>query len=283
MSEFDDAIRLTSSGAGTYAGELGSGWRIGNGVNGGVVLAVAAHALSLELGQPAGDRPGHPHPVAISAYYLTPSLPGPVTVRTEVLRRGGRSSNAAATVTQPGPDGEVERIRVLAAYADLAASDADFTSTAPAPDLPAPEDCVPREASPPAFLASAELLHRVDMRLDPATAGWAVGKPSGQAEIRGWLRMVDGREPDPLSLLLAVDALPPVAFELGRPGWAPTFELTAHVRRTPAPGWLRVRVSSRTLGGGLLEEDAEVWDSTGALVAVSRQLAGVGRGAPPSH
>ena len=76
-------------------------------------------------------------------------------------------------------------------------------------------------------------------------------------------------------LLLAVDALPPVAFELGRPGWSPTFELTAHVRRHPAPGWLRVRVSSRTLGGGLLEEDAEVWDSADRLVAQSRQLARV--------
>ena len=111
------------------------------------------------------------------------------------------------------------------------------------------------------------------MRLDPATTGWAVGKPSGNGVIRGWLRMADGREPDPLLLLLAVDALPPVAFELGLPGWTPTLELTAHVRARPAPGWLRVSLTNRTLAGGFLEEDAEVWDSEGRLVALSRQLA----------
>jgi hypothetical protein len=74
-------------------------------------------------------------------------------------------------------------------------------------------------------------------------------------------------------LLLAVDALPPVAFELGLPGWTPTLELTAHVRCRPAPGWLRIQVSNRTLAGGYLEEDAEVWDAQGRLVALSRQLA----------
>jgi hypothetical protein len=89
--------------------------------------------------------------------------------------------------------------------------------------------------------------------------------------------MADGREPDPLSLLLAVDALPPVTFDLGIAGWAPTLELSAHVRARPAPGWLRVRVSTRNLAGGLLEEDAEVWDSTDRLVAQSRQLARVPR------
>ena len=58
--------------------------------------------------------------------------------------------------------------------------------------------------------------------------------------IRGWLRLADGREPDPLMLLLARDALPPVAFDLGLSGWTPTLELTVHVRARPAPGWLRV-------------------------------------------
>jgi hypothetical protein len=85
--------------------------------------------------------------------------------------------------------------------------------------------------------------------------------------------MADHREPDPLLLLLAVDALPPVAFELGLPGWTPTLELTAHVRARPAPGWLRVSLTSRTMSGGYLEEDAEVWDSEDRLVALSRQLA----------
>ena len=70
-----------------------------------------------------------------------------------------------------------------------------------------------------------------------------------------------------------VDALPPVTFDLGLIGWAPTLELTAHVRAKPAPGWLKVRHATRNMAGGMFEEDCEVWDSAGRLVAQSRQLA----------
>ena len=72
-------------------------------------------------------------------------------------------------------------------------------------------------------------------------------------------------------------ALKRACWSLGIQGWAPTLELSAHVRARPTPGWLRVRVSTRNLAGGLLEEDAEVWDSSDRLVAQSRQLARVPR------
>jgi len=274
VSEFDDgsAVVARPGEAGVHDAALGEGWRIGGGINGGLLLAVVGRALSTEL----GGRPGqaHPDPLAISAYYLTPGEPGPATVRTSVVRTGRAVSTAQASLLQAGADGsEVERVRVLATYGDLAALDGNATSTAVPPELPPPDRCVSTEQAPPQFLKHASLLERLDLRLDPATTGWAVGKPSGNGVIRGWLRMADGREPDPLLLLLAVDALPPVAFELGLPGWTPTLELTAHVRARPAPGWLRVSLTSRTMSGGYLEEDAEVWDSSGRLVALSRQLA----------
>lgn len=111
------------------------------------------------------------------------------------------------------------------------------------------------------------------LKLDPSTLGWALGQPSGKGEMRAWFGLADGRDPDPLSLLLAVDALPPTAFEIGLKGWVPTVELTVHVRCRPAPGPLRVSITTRNLAGGFLEEDAEVWDSADRLVAQSRQLA----------
>ena len=74
-------------------------------------------------------------------------------------------------------------------------------------------------------------------------------------------------------LLLVVDALPPATFDLGMPGWAPTLELTAHVRAKPAPGPLRVRHVTRNVAHGMFEEDCVVWDSDDRLVAQSRQLA----------
>jgi hypothetical protein len=75
-----------------------------------------------------------------------------------------------------------------------------------------------------------------------------------------------------------VDGLPPVVFGLGATGWAPTVELTWHMRAVPAPGPLAVEVRSRHVGGGWFDEDAEVWDAEGRLVAQSRQIARVGRG-----
>lgn len=55
--------------------------------------------------------------------------------------------------------------------------------------------------------------------------------------------------------------------------WAPTLELTAHIRERPAAGPLMVQFSSRFIQNGMFEEDGEVWDGRGVLVAQSRQLA----------
>jgi hypothetical protein len=196
-------------------------------------------------------------------------------VTTQVIREGRSMATGQASVLQDGGDGEpVERLRVLATYGDLSRLTGDVCTTAEPPELPSPEECLSASAGGAAGPAAA-FIQRFDMRLDPATAGWALGEPSRRGVIQGWLRMADGREPDPVMLLLAVDAFPPVTFDMGLVGWAPTLELSAHVRAVPAPGWLRVRVSTRNLAGGLLEEDAEVWDSQDRLVAQARQLARV--------
>ena len=56
------------------------------------------------------------------------------------------------------------------------------------------------------------------------------------------------------------------------PGWVPTLELTVHVRAVPAPGPVKCVFRSHFVQGGFFNEDGEVWDSAGTLVAQSRQL-----------
>lgn len=268
--EFDHGIRATPREleSTSYDVTLGDGWTIGFGINGGMLLATIANALRQTL--PAST----PDPVTISGYYLSASRPGPARVETSVLREGRSMSTGQASLFQTEGDGtRVERVRALATYGDLDRVPADVRTTATAPAMPPPEDCISSELSPPSMRDQVNLLERFDLRMDPAYVGWAYGQPSGTGRLQGWLRMADGREPDPILLLLAVDALPPVTFDLGLFGWAPTLELTAHVRARPAPGWLAVTHSTRNLAGGMFEEDAEVWDSTGRLVAQSRQLA----------
>ena len=119
--------------------------------------------------------------------------------------------------------------------------------------------------------------NRLNIRLDPATLGWMRGQPSGTPEMRGYFQLREPWVPDAYLLALAVDCLPPVVFGLRVVGWSPTVELTWHMRAVPAPGVLRVAARCRHVSGGWFDEEAEVWDSAGRLVAQSRQIALVGR------
>ena len=265
-SEFDRDTALTRRAPGVYDIDLSAGWTIINAVNGGYLLAVLGRALA--------DALPHADPFTISAHYLTASQPGPAVVRTETVRTGRTLSTGQASLFQFDEQGrEVERIRVLASYGDLDSLPDDVRTTAEPPAFPPLDQCFGPSDSPAPVPGSSAIADRLMIKIDPATLGWAVGAPSGKGEMRAWFGLADGRDADPLSLLLAVDALPPTAFELGISGWVPTVELTVHVRSRPAPGPLRVSITTRNLAGGFLEEDAEVWDTENRLVAQSRQLA----------
>ncbi|MDX3587876.1 thioesterase family protein [Streptomyces europaeiscabiei] len=267
-SEFDRDTTATRRDEGVYDIDLSAGWTITGAVNGGYLLAVLGRALADAL--PHGD------PFTISAHYLTASRPGPAVVRTAVVRTGRTLSTGQASLFQYDDEGrEVERIRVLASYGDLDTLPDDVRTTAKPPAIPPIEQCFGAEDAPAPVPGGSALADRLLLKLDPATLGWALGAPSGNGEMRAWFGLADGRDADPFTLLLAVDALPPTAFELGVMGWVPTVELTVHVRSRPAPGPLRVAIVTRNLAGGFLEEDAEVWDSADRLVAQSRQLARV--------
>jgi hypothetical protein len=50
-------------------------------------------------------------------------------------------------------------------------------------------------------------------------------------------------------------------------------QLTTHLFARPAPGWVQGRFRTRVQGGNFIDEDGELWDATGRLVATTRQLA----------
>ncbi|WP_328968410.1 thioesterase family protein [Streptomyces sp. NBC_00239] len=268
-SEFDRDTSVRPRGAaepGVFDADLSAGWTIISAVNGGYLVALVGRALSEFL--------PHPDPVTVSAHYLSASVPGRAVIRTELVRAGRTLSTGQASLFQYDENGaEVERIRVLASYTDLSTLLDEVRTTAAQPDIPPYEHCLGADAGGAPIPGSSAIVDRLRLRLDPTTAGWAVGAPSGRGEMRAWFALADGRDADPLSLLLAVDALPPTAFEMGLIGWAPTVELTTHIRCRPAPGPLRVAITTRNLAGGFLEEDAEIWDTDDRLVAQSRQLA----------
>jgi len=260
MFEFDEDTRLQPTGTGVFAGQLSDRWSIGHVPNGGYLLAVAMSALHRALPKP--------DPLTITAHYLRPGVPGPVRVEVETVKSGRRFATGMARLIQDGG----EALRVLATYGELATGDVHHADGAP-PALPPRRGTNRREG---AGVGMMSIRDRFDIEMDPATTGFLRSERAERAEIRGWLRFADGRLPDVHAMGLIADAFPPAVFHVTDPGWVPTLELTVHVRARPQSEWLACVFRTRFLQNGLLEEDGEMWDETGTLIAMSRQLA-----APP--
>lgn len=252
--DFDRDTAVTRVSDGLYRAEISDRWNIQNVPNGGYVMAVAARALREHL--------SHPDPFTTTGHFFKPILPGPIEIATATLKQGKTLSYAEAKVYQEGD----ERMRITAAYGDLAGRDGLDHSIETPPAMPPLEECAPVEI-PLRFFSS------VDAYFSPEAAGWVRGDYSDRCELIGWNRFADGREPDALSLILFADGFPPPVFrKTGPVAWVPTIEMTVQVHRHPAPGPLRCRFVTRHVIGGFAEEDGEIWDSEGRLVALSRQL-----------
>ncbi|MDN6135521.1 MAG: thioesterase family protein [Brevibacterium sp.] len=262
LSEFESATAVTRLSESTFTAELDGDWSVAGAVNGGYLLGVIAQALR-------ANSPNALDPLVLSTYFLGPSEGGSADITTRMIREGRSSATFSVDLAQ----NDAPKITALATMGNLAGLPDDVATTATPPKLPDPDQCINVAEAPGDFVKSAPLLKRYDMRLDPETAGFATGRPSGRGLLQGWIRLADGTEPEALSLLAFLDAFPPVMFDLGRFNWAPTMELTAHLRALPEPGWIKVKLYTRNIAGGMFEEDCELWDSAGRLVAQSRQLA----------
>ncbi|HUZ51545.1 MAG TPA: thioesterase family protein [Streptosporangiaceae bacterium] len=304
MTIFDEATAVRRISDGVYEARpdqrfalVAPGGTTPPAVNGGVLIATVLRAV-------VGCSP-LPHPVATSAHFLRVAKLAPAEIHVTWLKTGRTAATARATLMQDGKavlettvtTGIVPVSRPVATLAAgnghaAAAGDGaarqgadgagsgELTWTDAPPVLPSIDECV--ELGPWRGTVgpdgTAGYAAQIRMLFDPAVVGWVRDEPSGLPEMRGYFGLREEREPDALLLALAVDGLPPVVFGLGATGWAPTVELTMHMRMVPAPGPLRVTTRCRHVSGGWFDEEAEVWDSAGNLVAQSRQIARVGRG-----
>lgn len=265
---FDADTALVCSDDGhSFTADVSDRWAVGDHVNGGYVLSICLRALQQVLGRP--------DPLVVSAFFQRRVFPGPAEVAVETARTGRRLATGEARLLQHGQ----ELVRVVASFADLSQASGPTVVTGAAPVLPPPQDCLdlfqPEPSSDvPPDAASPGIAGRLECRT-PQLPGWRHGSPSGQARSEFWLRLAGGRPADSLLLPGLVDMAVPAVFELGQFATT-TIELTVHVRARPAPGWLACRVSTNYLIDGYHEEDFEIWDSTGRLVAQSRQLALLG-------
>jgi acyl-CoA thioesterase len=257
MGQIDDETAVRALGDGSYATHLSANWCIGDNPNGGYAVQPVLRALA--------DVTGRPDPTSLTVHYLRPALAdADATITTAVVRAGRSGTNVTATLTQ---DGQL-RLTVSAIMGDLTTpvSDApDPDLRVAAPEIPPPDECIERSALGQGI--ELPLLSRVDVRVRRDQP------PDAAATVDGWIRLRDGTPPDAHSLVLLADAFPPaVHTKVGRVGWVPTLELTVHVRRRPAKGWVQARMTCDDVAGGRMIETGSLWDSSGALVARCRQL-----------
>jgi hypothetical protein len=245
-------------------------WTVGDKPNGGFLLALLGRAAAEVVD---GDREGDGTLDVVSAtvtYLAAPSL-STAEIRTTVLRRGRTASHVRAVLVQSERT-MVDAVLVLGALAPGTVP--RYSDIAPL-HIPAPDQCV---RLPPATTEGVPVgvLVATDLRLDPLTVP-AAPRPAGEgppvAELRGWLRFADGREPDPGALLYFVDAIPPATLLIGSTGWVPTLSMSVYVRARPAAGWLGIRFTAHLVAGGTVDEICTLWDSHGHVVAQATQLA----------
>lgn len=258
MYEFDEDTALTQKGERTWSATPTDRWNIDGTPNGGYLLALALGAADAVM--------PHPHPLTATAHYLRRTEPGvPAEISADVIREGRNFATVELRLHQEGS----EKIRVLATYGDLDRIQGPTAVSAEPPPLPPIEECEEFQPDVPGW----EFPRRFRVRVPAEMAGLWRGEPSGVAELGGYTQFQDGRQPDLRSLALSADGLPPPILNVHPAGWVPTIELTVHFRARNAPGWLTLWFATRFLVGGLLEEDGQIWDSEGRLVAISRQLA----------
>jgi acyl-CoA thioesterase len=255
------ALALRTVGDGVLSADIAEGWDVRGIPHGGYLLALTAEAMRSVVPQP--------HPLTVSATYLAAPSFGPAELHVEIVRLGKRQSTASVRLVQDG----LERVRALGTFAQLPTSMPEYPAgPVPFPDMPGPDDCLAR------FNEAAEepvrFHDQLSLRLAPDT-GWMEGRPSGTAELNGWMELVDGSAPDPAALLVFSDGMPPSMFEShGREiGHVPTIQITTHLFAFPSPGWVLGQFRTRVLNGSFVNEDGDLWDSAGHLVATTRQMA----------
>lgn len=224
--------------------------------NGGYILAAMLRGLGEEIG--AAD------PLVAAITYHSAPANGPAEITTKAVRMGRRIQTGDAALVQ---DGRLVA-QLTASFGDRPVSTRLQLGTPPQLDPP-DQYTDPREHGMP----GGGIFDRVEYRF-PRVPGFFAGKPSGDPAFEIWQRRSDGGIADFPALAFLCDSFAPPILELGGDVRnSMTIQLTVHFHRLPTTPWVATRLSTQHLHDGFHEEDCELWDEEGNLLAQSRQLA----------
>lgn len=266
-SLFRQDIQTSKKADGHFQGKVSDNWSVNGVPNGGYLMALMANALLQQTERKA--------PVVFTANYLNRTDPGEISIVNDVMVQSKQFDRRQVGLIQTDKNGvEKERVRAMVTLMSHYDEAAETRYESHAPDILPRSECQ-RMIPFPGY----SIFSNVIGLMEPSSFGWMAGDLGENSEHRGWLRLKDEQEWDVESILLASDAFPPpVLASQGLVAWVPTIELSVQIRRIPTTRWLKCVFRSKYITGGLVEEDGEIWDEDGNLVAVSRQLAQFRRG-----
>ncbi len=269
------ALRADPAVAGRHHVDVDSRWNCPTVPHGGTMAALAAAAMTAEIGDP--DQPLR----TLTTVFAAPVPAGPVELDVSVLRRGRSMSQATAVAHAPGSP--VGHATVAVFGRDRGGF--EFTD-AVMPVVPAPADCPSfRDEPPPGVGLPADrpvfaFWEHVEGRPALAHAPWDVYVPDTSA-CAFWYRFdeppvrADGTL-DPLALVAMGDLMPSsVGERMGpdQPAWyPPSADLTVHLLGPARSEWILASLRCRRAGEGYASVECELWDEGGRLVAHATQV-----------
>lgn len=258
MHPFDQDISLTPQQPFRFRSTISDNWSVNGIPDGGYLMAIIANAM-LQHSQKKST------PI-LTANYISRCTPGDAPIQVEPIVQSAQFDRLEGKLFQGGK----EKIRMFGTFAEKKDECLIERHEESPPEISPFEDCirVPK-------MSNYSIFHNLDVRLDPGCAGWMRnGDLSEKSEIKGWIKFRDDRAIDILSIALFADSFPPAVFSSqGMVAWVPTLEFSVNIRNIPETRRVKCVFRTHFISCGLLEEDGEIWDEAGHIIAISRQFA----------
>ena len=262
----DDALALTSTTAGQYAGRTTPAYWNMVGPFGGITAATLLRAV---LQHP--DLLGEP--LSLTVNYAGALTQGPFTLQATPVRTNRSTQHWTLSILQPGPDG-APVVTTTATVVTAARRETWGAADTPMPAVPAPAQC--RQIKPE---FRSEWLQRYEMRPVAGTLPeqWDGGGDSSLSQL--WMRDAPERPLDFCALAAMADLFfPRVWLRRARQVPAGTVSITvyfhagADLLAQTGTGYLLGQARAQEFRNGFFDQTAQLWNEAGALLVTSHQI-----------
>tara|TARA_B100001173_G_scaffold191081_1_gene164934 strand:+ start:609 stop:1454 length:846 start_codon:yes stop_codon:yes gene_type:complete len=267
FERFQKALKLENIEDNKFIVNPDINYFVGNTPHGGYLMALMHKALTNIL----------PHSTAISSsvQYLDRIDAKPFELEVDVFKKSRGSSSGIVKLKQDNKicttfTGTCSDFEFMKGYDDLQKPLPKIFNDSNKKDYVNMNYDKISKGFTPAFIQQLECL------IHPDHAWWnreaKQNNQDNEARCSAFLEM-EGGKPDQFCLSFYSDILPPVVSnKYGPLGWIPTITLTTHIRQLPTTSEVYADFKASDINKGYFEQDCNIWDLDGNLVASSRQL-----------